>query len=708
MPDQITLINPETGETVSVDADRAEEAIKVFGYVPESQEAGVQRQIETEMERAYGDQELLGAIEGVLSGATFGVSDVFLPKLPGVTKEGVRERKKRTTGRLVGELGTEIGLALAAGGAGLGARLARLTPPGALARSTALYVAKGGGKVGRHVAAGIAGGLYGAGASTMSDIALSDEPIAIDALVSRVLLSAAVGGAVGGAAGVATKYGPRLAKRLGERVDKTEYKVEKWTRDHLQKLAKHGSPAAKPLKYENFLPASRQTKKAAGEELSTLLLTVDDAGARGQAAAQDLRRMVGDGGLFRLLPDEEAGAFRVELGGAIEQHRQALNSTRRWTRKVLKGVDLEKIKAGKAALPEEQAAEAVEVLAQLDDATSTLDQAMERVRQRFQEVAPEQFVPEMPSRWREWGRKLADVGAVIEALEVAGVENLPDVDRVPVIGPILGAYLKYRAVANVLRKGTSSFKSTPKALVASRAVTLRNKLEEVAEQVAARSQKVVPAVEKLGRYEAVKLLDKSAETAEEAIEKARDLTQVRDQALFEMPNIPEELRERAADRVVAIAQYMAQNAPKAPFTGSAWTPKAWRPSLVEAIRWQEIVDSRNDPGSVLRSLAEGAARPVAAQAVRDMFPDLWQAQRQSLLERLERIAAVMSRQRRLNLGASFDMPFDPSQFPGYRMGGTEAKPPEQAQGAEFKAGPLPTKSSSAMLSMTMDEKRLQR
>lgn len=683
---------------------------------------------EQRTEALYGDVETgLGQLgRGALSGLSGGISEQVATSGAGEAEleEEVAQRSANQGLFTAGEIGGELLATVATGGtnvAASGARravggLAALTPTGALSRATARYVADGGGKIGRYVIGGAAEGVQSAASSVLADMALIDEPIATDALASRLVIGALAGGAAGGLAGAAGKYSQSLAKRLAGEADAVSREGLERAGKEIDALSKAGAPGSKPLKYESFLRAGKRTRQAAGEELGQVLLTVDDAAARGTAAASDLRRLSGEGGLLRQLPEAEAGALRGELGAAVAQHREAVNAARRWSGKISKGMDLDAVKAGKAAIPEDKAAEAVEVLARLDEATSALDQTMARTQRRMAEfVPPDPLAPAMlpvqreaaPSRWQAWGEKLADAGAVMEALQTAGVGGIPDVDQIPLIGPALGTYLKFRAASQALGRKTALFKATPKAQAAVRAVAMRDAVEAVAERVAVAVPNVAPVASRLAGRGASEIVAQSARSAQQAVEDARNPEQIRGQAVSQMVGVPAPMREAVAERAVAIAQYMSERAPKPPFVGSAWTPGDWQPSLSQALEWSEVTAARYEPAEVLRALAEGAARPVAADAVREMFPDLWQAQRDELLKRIDRIAGVMPRQRRLNMGQSFAIPLDPSQMPGYRPAGSPVSP-ELEPGAGFNSGPLPTGSPSADLAETMDQKRISR
>lgn len=679
---------------------------------------------EQRTEALYGDVETaLGQLgRGVAAGLTGGISEQVITSGAGET-ELEEEREKRREQQdffTAGEIGGELAGAVVSGGAAGGAlrrgarELAAVTPVGALTRATARYVAEGG--VERAVVAGALEGVQSSAASVLADMALIDEPIATDALASRLAIGAVAGGAAGGLVGAAARYSDTLAKRIADQADVASREGLERAGKELDALTTAGSSATKPLKYAAFLKPGRRTRAATGEALGEVLLTVDDAAARGTAAAADLRRLTGEGGVLAQLPEAEAGALRAELGTALQQHREATNQARRWASKITKGVDLEAVKAGKSSIPEDQAAEAVEVLARLDETTSALDQTMARANQRVLELRPvDPLAPAMlppppaqaPSRWQQWGEKLADAGAVVEALQTAGVAGLPDVEQIPLIGPALGTYLKFRAASQVLGRKSSLFRATPKAQAAARAVALRGAVESAAERVASGAPALAPVVSRLAARGAGTLVPEAARSAQQAVADGRDLEQIRGQALAQMVGIPQELRDAVAARAVELARYMAERAPKPPYAGSVWTPTDWQPSLSEAIEWSEVTAARYEPADVLRSLADGAARPVAAQAVRDMFPDLWAAQREELLKRLDRIAKVMPRQRRLNMGQAFAIPMDPSQMPGYRPA-AQAEVPEAEPAVGFNAGPLPAGSPAAELAETTAQRRTAR
>lgn len=766
----LDVIHNATGERVSVTAEELREhpdaytpvsgmatvettsGGQVFALPTEellAGRAGVQAvgaEREAERARAARSEALYGGVEqgvrqfarGAAAGLTGGLSEQFIERGASEAElEEAREaRSVQAPAFTVGQLGTEVALGVLSGGTSLeagaarrgAARLAEMTPVGALSRRTGRMISEGG--IGAGVAAGAAEGLYGSASSVLADMALQDEPIATDALVAQLGAGLLVGGAVGGLGGALKKVGggrpavveggETLASQLSGAAEMRGSRQLAAMGDEAAGLAAMGSAGGRRLKYEQFFTKGRRTAEATGEAFGEVLRVVDDAAARRTMATQDLRRLVGEGGMLDQLPEAERAELRASLGVAIEQHAAATNQARRWVRSVVKDAPADAIARGRLPpLAGDEAAAGVDVLARLDETTAALDTAMRRAQRRVEAVegftAPpmlqaEVTAPGGPSRWELWGARVADAGAAIEGLQAVGLGGgLPDIEQIPVLGPILGTYLKFRALSRIVGRAGGTVPATPKAAAAARAVALRERILDVAEAAARRAPAAVPVLSLGAGKAGAALIDDARTSAAAAVETGQNLSGVRARALAGLVGVPAEQRETVAARAQEQARYLAETAPKPPFAGSAWAPKGWSPSPMQAQEWQERVHAWRDPGAVLEALALGAARPVAAEAVRALYPDLWQAQRQALLERLPDIGENMPRMRRVTLGQTFELPFDDSQVPGYPPAAAGGEPTGEVaatSGADFRGGSVPGTSATARLAMTAQERRM--
>lgn len=184
------------------------------------------------MEHTYGSAPITSALEGAARGLSFGISDWMLAKGGYTSEEAIRERMQRNPvaavgGEIVGALAPALltggssaaGSAAATGARGALAAAAELAPT---ARIAALGEAVGGAVRGTKVISGLAGrgllsrvaaravplaaqgategALYGA-ASSVTKLALSDDPITVESALSTIGNDMLLGATLGGASG---------------------------------------------------------------------------------------------------------------------------------------------------------------------------------------------------------------------------------------------------------------------------------------------------------------------------------------------------------------------------------------------------------------------------------------------------------------------------------------------------------------------------
>lgn len=258
------LINPRTGEASNV-SDGDADTLRRAGWTDETTAGGASRVI-GEREKDYytgTGQELKAAGEGLISGASLGLSDLVFDD------EDARKRAEynpgiRTGTELLGGLvpalvtggGTEAATGLEEGG-GVLRSLANLTPAGRLG-SVSNDIREGiGGLRGAAVAGGIEGAAFGAGGA-LSHAQLSDDPMTLESFVG----SAGIGLLIGAGAGL---IGGGLVR--GGQVSE-----ESLAADRAEAALTARSPELQAL-----AATSRDVSKAAQEQLRAVSATLKDA-----------------------------------------------------------------------------------------------------------------------------------------------------------------------------------------------------------------------------------------------------------------------------------------------------------------------------------------------------------------------------------------------------------------------------------------------
>jgi hypothetical protein len=238
-PRKVAIVSPEGGTYLVPETD-AGEAIRRGARLETPEEARAR-----EMEAKHGEEWLRTGIEGVLSGATGGLSNVALA-MGGQAQEAAERRETfpvlspgaEIAGGLLG-LGKGMGAAKSVAGKGLAA----LTTPARLTIRAGQVVERGAerllaplaarGTLGRVAAKGLS---VGAGAGTegaivgaqqwLSESALGETEPTASALIDRIGAGALLGGVFGGGLGA----GGALVKAGGEKITREvrDWMAERW------------------------------------------------------------------------------------------------------------------------------------------------------------------------------------------------------------------------------------------------------------------------------------------------------------------------------------------------------------------------------------------------------------------------------------------------------------------------------------------------
>lgn len=193
---QVAMLDRD-GNLGTIPSGRVKEALAA-GFTYATPEANREQVLQNK----FGDSPVSAALEGAARSTTFGASDVLLSGLLG---EGVAERKARNSGAaMLGEVG---GMLTGAGAAGLIGQ-AGAAAGSRVAGSAAVEALAGGGLASRAVAkaaqygaqAATEGALMGA-QQTVTEVALSEDPMNAEAIAASLGSNMLYGGLAGGAAG---------------------------------------------------------------------------------------------------------------------------------------------------------------------------------------------------------------------------------------------------------------------------------------------------------------------------------------------------------------------------------------------------------------------------------------------------------------------------------------------------------------------------
>lgn len=297
----------------------------------------------------------------------------------------------------------------------------------------------------------------------------------------------------------------------------------------------------------------------------------------------------------------------------------------------------------------------------------------------------------------EKASKLADAAAAIEVMSSLGIPGLPNASNIPIVGPVLGLYLKARAGMGVWRKFGGKMPASVESVAARKsaqtrervATAVRSMLDGASKSAGRNSIRGAATTEILARNvfggEAKKRY-RPTETMAEMWERHRA-----EIAASKQPGAIERvLRERVptgdprlAQSLASLARrrlaYLDEKMPRPPAGGIDPDLPPWHPTEAQAEQWASIVDATDDPAGVLERAAAGDVSVDQIDAVRAVFPKLYAEAQLAVIEGVASGKSIPY-QRRVQLGAIFGLPLAPTQDAEFAaaMQASYAAPPPDA------------------------------
>lgn len=323
----------------------------------------------------------------------------------------------------------------------------------------------------------------------------------------------------------------------------------------------------------------------------------------------------------------------------------------------------------------------------------------------------------------------SDFVAANEGLQALGVATPFDVDKIPLVGPLLGVWGKYRAAAGVAGKFGLKIPFSGEARVAGAGAASRDRMASAVDallvrgaKVAAKSRPIAPAVawraadvigERLfgdgKRHKAETMADAMRARSEELQAAAANPAAVRALVRESMRDVRD---PDLVDAAVAVAlrkvEYLAKHAPQPPIP-DLLSRSTWRPSPTEIERFARRVRAANNPITVLEDVATGRITAEGAETLREVYPRLYGAARDQLIERSAELQEELPHALVVRLAVLFDAPLVRSLEPAH-MAAIQAigVPQQQSQPAPpmgaMQAPPAGAPNVSDLY-MTADQRR---
>lgn len=122
-----------------------------------------------------------------------------------------------------------------------------------------------------------------------------------------------------------------------------------------------------------------------------------------------------------------------------------------------------------------------------------------------------------------------------------------------------------------------------------------------------------------------------------------------------------------SERAMRAANFIYEKMPKNPNSGDVLQPnvKKWMPSDFEISKWKRYVEATDNPLSAIKSLKEGKMTLEQADALKNVYPKLYQSLVGNIMEEITKLKDELPYKKRLQLGILFGIPSDPSLQPKF-------------------------------------------
>lgn len=273
-----------------------------------------------------------------------------------------------------------------------------------------------------------------------------------------------------------------------------------------------------------------------------------------------------------------------------------------------------------------------------------------------------------------------DVGSIMELIDIPG---MPKPSDLPIIGPLLGAYLKFRTIKKAMGRAMGKVPATADARVAVLASQTRDRVARAVdrsigalERGAKGMTRVIPPVAGVLAH---RIFDDGGEDPKKGAG-IQDLAAARMRELASYVHTPgaieRDVRRQLAevtdpDLITAAEkqrraqmEFLLSVAPKVP-EPNLLNPVPYRPAPAQAMSFARSVEAVNDPASVFERLAHEQAMISleAAEALRKVYPRIFSEAGLRLMERAQAGDLKVPMRLRVQLSLLYKVPLDSALDP---------------------------------------------
>ena len=730
----VNLRDPASGKTFAVEEADVPRLIR-DGWTVEGAAARTARLTDERREDEYGG--VSGAIAaggaGLLRGATLGLSDAAFSALgEDDTFRNLRDVNPgiSTATEIVGA----VAPAVLSGGGSLAGSAARLTPAGQVAQLGGRIAAAGEGAGAMRAiataakAGAVEGALQGVG-QTISEVALSEDPLTVEQIAASLGTNVLLGAGIGGIAGGGLKGVEKALGKAKSALDKVRAAPDApAVADDLASLDAKGLRVARQAELETIEQGRVAARSALADDLGKFRQSIKDE--KIWLATKDAKKwtdvpdaikkemsevgrvsLEADRTMDRMLRNPKALASRPQRAlDALQQQEAALEriANRADDMRAALGSEadsarlaavnkvpsaLERNRALQARIQELVAPPASPRLSAIDDARDMLTSGR-RDKGLIEQVAG--------------GATFSAVTGAIAALPIPGSAL-----AAPFIGARAASFVGERLFGSLAKAGAETAKRMSKAVD-----TLLDVTKRVQPAAPVLSSKVLAAASFAPSKSKPDKAGKTTRLADSYKERSEE---IRSQVAIGPDGAPvlrRDARARVAERLAPIGatdpvladrletmqarrvEFLARKLPKRSDASALRVgPDLWQPSDFEMRGWARYVAAVEDPAGIAERLASGAITHEDAEVMREVYPEMLADLTRQVLERLPTLRATLPYQRRVALslltGVAVDPAMDPrilrvlqgsfANEPGTE-GGTQAPTPK-AQFGSVRAAP---------------------
>ncbi len=175
------------------------------------------------------------------------------------------------------------------------------------------------------------------------------------------------------------------------------------------------------------------------------------------------------------------------------------------------------------------------------------------------------------------------------------------------------------------------------------------------------------------------------------------------QSWLDLEEVAPNLMTAVTTKAIAGASFLWDKMPRDPRGTEYLLPQMskWVPAEAEMSKWERYIAAVDDPMSVLRDLKNGVLTREAVEAVKSVYPELYNEMVTQVLEQLPELRAELPLDRLTQLSILLDMPLHPTQT-GQFVAAMQANYAREGEVIEPK-GPPPSRGMTTVAENTLTE-----